>query len=37
MIEFHDGIKPVMIQLTNMNVPVETLYRTIAERVNKRL
>ena len=34
LLEFTDGRKPVRIQLTNLSVPVEDMYRLILERVN---
>lgn len=34
MLEFKDGSKPVKIQLTNLNVPVDQMYKLIVERVN---
>ena len=34
LLEFTDGGKPVRIQLTNLSVPVEDMYRLILERVN---
>ena len=33
-LEFNDGRKPVMIQLTNLNVSVEKIFKIIVERVN---
>lgn len=32
-LEFSDRRKPVQIQLTNLDKPVETLYKLIVERV----
>lgn len=34
MLEFKDGTKPVKIQLTNLDVPVDQMYKLIVERVN---
>lgn len=34
LLEFKDGSKPVKIQLTNLNVPVDQMYKLIVERVN---
>lgn len=33
-LEFKDGSKPVKIQLTNLDVPVDKIYKLIVERVN---
>lgn len=33
-LEFRDGRKPVSIQLSNLDVPVEDMYRVIFERAN---
>lgn len=33
-LEFKDGSKPVKIQLTNLDVPVDMMYKLIVERVN---
>lgn len=37
LLEFTDGRKPVRIQLTNLSVPVEDMYRLILERVNNSI
>ena len=34
LLEFKDGSKPVKIQLTNLDVPVDQMYKLIVERVN---
>ena len=33
-LEFKDGSKPVKLQLTNLDVPVDKIYKLIVERVN---
>ena len=33
-LEFKDGSKPVKLQLTNLDVPVDKVYKLIVERVN---
>lgn len=32
-LDFKDGRKPVMIQMTNLDVPVETMYKQVVERI----
>lgn len=32
-LEFKDGRKPVMLQMTNLDVPVETMYKQVVERI----
>ena len=36
-IEFKDGRKPVLIQLSNLSLPVEDMYKFIVERVNSAI
>lgn len=33
-LDFNDGSKPVQIHLTNLDVPVDKIYKLIVERVN---
>ena len=33
-LDFKDGSKPVKIHLTNLDVPVDKIYKLIVERVN---
>ena len=33
-LEFKDGMKPLKIKLSDLDVPVEALYKNIVERIN---
>ncbi len=36
-LEFKDGRKPVLVQLSNLSLPVEDMYKFILERVNSAI